>query len=346
MFTGIIKNIGSVIYIKDKEQGKELCLYASTIVESVKKGDSVAINGTCLTAIEVSLEEKFIFFDLWPESIERTTLSRLEKEDKVHLELPLKKKDFLGGHCILGHIDFISQVERITFFKKTNQKKIYFFYPQEFFNLIPLRGSIAIDGISLTITDKTDTTFSVSLIPETLDQTLLNELKEKSKVNIEIDYNSRIVNSEIGNLSFKLDLIKQIRNDWRITFDNGGVIGLYTEGKAFLLTSLRKLTSELFFFLCKLSYNLGLIFDVNQEKYYAPLCVDNKENFELINKFLKNKDKALKELTKISLVTPINISLKESFIFFSVLDERGNTLQKNSWKKLCERFLIPNIVVP
>ena len=198
MYSGIITKTARVISNKGSENGRKL-LVETDICSLVKEGDSVGINGVCLTV--TSFDAKTVSFDVWPESLKRTTLEKLQVDDLVHLELPLKHGEFNGGHNVTGHVDYVAALLERTNVDNSDQVKFWFSLPMALDDLLPLRGSAAVDGVSLTITDRKAGAFSVSLIPETLNRTHLGQLQQGENVNIEVDFNARHIQDSSGILS-------------------------------------------------------------------------------------------------------------------------------------------------
>lgn len=187
MFTGIIRELGKVKSIeKSKEEGKAMIL--DIYINDVKSGDSIAINGTCLTV--VNYNNGIARFELVKESIERTTLGLLREGDIVNIERSLRLDDRLDGHFVLGHVDGIADIIEK---KKDGEQTIMKFkvLDKRLLRHIVEKGSIAVDGISLTIVEVNDDTFTIALIPHTLANTTLGIKGEGDKVNLEIDILSR-----------------------------------------------------------------------------------------------------------------------------------------------------------
>lgn len=152
----------------------------------------MAINGTCLTAI--NKEATYFTVDIMPETFKRTTFSQLAVGDAVNLERAMKLSDRLEGHLVAGHIDTTTRLLQKRVLE--NALILNFQYPTEIQGEIIAKGSIAIDGVSLTVVDVTARTFSVSLIPHTKDQTTLGQLKQGDQVNIETDMIGKYVKKQ------------------------------------------------------------------------------------------------------------------------------------------------------
>jgi len=181
MFTGIIRATSKIK--KTEIKGGSLYLsIAKPAKWSVQVGSSIAVDGACLTVKKIVSGN--MIFEVMPETIEKTYLSG-QIYSNVNLERALKANDFLDGHIILGHIDTVGVIKRIAI---KNSSCIYTFsFPAKFSNLLADKGSIAVDGISLTSINVTKTSFSVSLVNYTLENTTLGEKKKGDLVNLEFD---------------------------------------------------------------------------------------------------------------------------------------------------------------
>lgn len=183
MFTGIIKHLGTVESLIDNGSAKVLNIKVDEIVEGLQLGDSVAINGVCLSV--TSMDSGVLSFDVISESLERTNLRDLSVDDQVNVEFSMRLNDFVGGHLVSGHSDFVSELVEV------DDNRYYFSLPSEFHRYLVVKGSIVINGVSLTVTSVSDGRFSVDLIPSTLKETNFSEFKVSSRVNIEIDMIAR-----------------------------------------------------------------------------------------------------------------------------------------------------------
>ena len=184
MFTGIVEEIGIVRVVTGATATRRLDVTASITLEGSELGASVAINGVCLTVVERRPDG--FAFDVGPETLERTALSRLVVGDRVNLERPLRLGATLGGHLVLGHVDGAAVVTDVTRVEST--ARVRFSLPGA--DLVPLlvpKGSVAVDGVSLTIAALDDSGFEVMLIPHTLEVTNLGRLEPGQVVNIETD---------------------------------------------------------------------------------------------------------------------------------------------------------------
>jgi riboflavin synthase len=184
MFTGIVEEVGSIRAIELSARVARLEIEASVTVEGVDIGGSVAVNGVCLTAIE-RRPDGFIF-EIGPETLARTALRHLAPGDPVNLERPLRFGGALGGHLVLGHVDGVGTVDTVTRVESTARVRVTL--PSR--DLEPLlipQGSVAVDGVSLTVAALGDRSFEVMLISHTLAVTTLGRLTPGQATNIEAD---------------------------------------------------------------------------------------------------------------------------------------------------------------
>lgn len=193
MFTGIIEQPGQITKITPKNTNLLFTIQAENLKN--KLGDSVAINGTCLTVIEI--EKNQFTVEAIPETLKLTNLGKLKEGDLVNLEKPLQAGQTFDGHFVSGHIDFTSQVKSI--YPDGDSTRIFFEIKPGFEKFFALKGSVAVNGVSLTISGITENSFEVSLIPYTLANTNLGKLKKNNQVNIEIDLIARYLERLMGN---------------------------------------------------------------------------------------------------------------------------------------------------
>ena len=184
MFTGIVEEVGTVRELARKGDVTRLAVSAAVACEGSDLGASVAVNGVCLTVVAPAAGE--LVFEMGPETLTRTALGRLATGDRVNLERPLRFGGSLGGHLVLGHVDGIGTVETVTRVESTARVRITLGDPSLAPLLIP-QGSVAVDGVSLTVAALAGTTFEVMLIPHTLAATTLDALVVGQAVNIETD---------------------------------------------------------------------------------------------------------------------------------------------------------------
>jgi riboflavin synthase len=193
MFTGIVEELGRVEAVERSTAGARVRI-ATGIASELSEGDSVAVNGACLTAIEVSGDG--FQADVMNQSLELTTLGELEPGSGVNLELALRAEDRLGGHVVQGHVDGTASVTQVS--EDGFARRVRIELPEELLPYVVERGSIAIEGVSLTIASLDDPEVEVSLIPETLERTTLGELEEGSRLNIECDVLARYVARQLS----------------------------------------------------------------------------------------------------------------------------------------------------
>ena len=183
MFTGIVEEIGTVRRVVSGGTSGSIAIGASTVLEGTRIGDSIAVNGVCLTV--TSLERDGFTADVMPETLRRSNLGSLRSGDQVDLERAMAAEGRFGGHIVSGHIDGVGTI--LSRRQEGNATWITITASPELLRLIVEKGSIAIDGISLTVTQVTDSDFSVSLIPHTGAQTVLLTKGPGSQVNLEND---------------------------------------------------------------------------------------------------------------------------------------------------------------
>jgi riboflavin synthase len=182
VFTGLIEHTGKVTAVDKNDQGAVVRI-ASPLTEQLAHGDSIAVNGVCLTATGFSGDA--FSADVMHESLDRSSLGALEIGADVNLELPLAVGDRLDGHIVQGHVDGLGEVESTT--ESGFARVIRVKTPGDLAKYVVEKGSIAIDGVSLTVSDVGDNWLEVSLIPETLERTTLGNLKAGQHVNLEAD---------------------------------------------------------------------------------------------------------------------------------------------------------------
>lgn len=183
MFTGLIEELGTVKSLQRAQTAFQLTVAADTVLKDVKIGDSIAVNGTCLTVVACGKSE--FTADVMPETVRRTVLSALKPGDTVNLERTMALGDRFGGHIVSGHIDGVGEILQ----KKQDENAVVvkIAAAKPLLRYVIEKGSVAIDGISLTVVACGKTWFSVSLIPHTASATTLGWKKEGDAVNIETD---------------------------------------------------------------------------------------------------------------------------------------------------------------
>jgi len=183
MFTGLIETICTVKSVSRNVESMVLTIDLRTLAEECKTGDSIAINGACLTIAR--LQGGLASFDVSAETLAKSTLGKLRPSSQVNVERSLKASDRFGGHFVLGHVDGTATIEALD--KSGKFADIKFKAKADLLDAIVIKGSIAVDGISLTIAAIDQNSFSVSIIPETLKRTTLGKAKIGDYVNIETD---------------------------------------------------------------------------------------------------------------------------------------------------------------
>lgn len=189
MFTGIVEAIGEVKGLDNLGDRGKLKIYVPW--QDIKLGESISVDGVCLTATKFNTDTSLVEFDIGVETFALTTLKFLKIGQKVNLERAMKLGERVGGHLLLGHIDGIGEVYSIR--EVGNNKELWITYPPNLKEMIAPKGSIGINGVSLTINKKEEDRFSVILIPFTLENTTLKYLKEHDKLNIEVDLFARYI---------------------------------------------------------------------------------------------------------------------------------------------------------
>ena len=188
MFTGLVADLGTVTAVDSTADGVRLNV-KTLLADELKLGDSVAVNGVCLTATSV-LDGAFSA-DVMHESLRRSSLAEVAAGSNVNLELPLRAADRLGGHFVQGHVDGVAVVRSTR--EDGFARIVTFDAPPELLRYIVEKGSITVDGVSLTVSAIDDVSFSVSLIPETLERTTLGTAAPGRPVNLEVDVLAKYV---------------------------------------------------------------------------------------------------------------------------------------------------------
>jgi riboflavin synthase len=189
MFTGIIEEIGIITNIERTANSCKIAISAKKILDDCKLGDSISVNGTCLTVTKRS-DNSFVA-DVMAETIRRTNLETLKSGDKVNLERSLRPSDRLGGHIVAGHVDEVGRI--ISFVPEGIATLMTISVSSDLMRYLAVKGSVCVDGVSLTVTEVTDTSFQVSLIPFTKEITTLGLKQIGDMVNIEADMLARYV---------------------------------------------------------------------------------------------------------------------------------------------------------
>jgi len=194
MFTGLVEEKGKIVRAQPSANGLRLTVEARVVTDGTVIGDSIAVNGTCLTAVSVS--GSMLEFDAVRETVERSTLGDLKPGQPVNLERALRAGARMGGHMVLGHVDGIGVIREI---RKAGGETVFRFEASpEVMRFVVEKGSIAVDGISLTIADYGRDWFSVAVIPHTLGATTLGDRSVGGRVNLETDIIGKYVLKFVG----------------------------------------------------------------------------------------------------------------------------------------------------
>lgn len=190
MFTGIIEEIGEISSITKST----ITIKSKTVLEDAKLGDSIAVNGVCLTIVNLKKDE--FTANVSEETFKITNFSELKSGDFVNLERALSLSSRLGGHLVTGHIDTVGEI--VSIIDKNEFYDLSVKFDKNFENYVVKKGSITINGISLTIADINNNTVSVAIIPHTFNNTILKTLKSKDSVNIEFDILAKYVEKNLS----------------------------------------------------------------------------------------------------------------------------------------------------
>jgi riboflavin synthase len=194
MFTGLIETLGTVERVLTEGAGRRLVVTAPDLAPKMSVSDSLAVNGACLTVVERSSDS--LHFQAGPETLAKTNLGEVKPGDAVNLERPLAVSDRLDGHFVQGHVDGIGRItERV---QQGDWELVWFSCPPELTSQMVSKGSVAVDGISLTLVDVEAGRFSVALIPHTLSHTTLGRKKPGDSVNIETDLLAKYVHKYLS----------------------------------------------------------------------------------------------------------------------------------------------------
>ncbi|MCY3959847.1 MAG: riboflavin synthase [Chloroflexi bacterium] len=183
MFTGIVEDLGRVVHLEDAEGLRRFTLRSDICSDGVRVGDSIAVNGACLTAVSVAANE--ISVEAIPETLRLTNLGQLAVDSLVNLERPLAYGDRIGGHYVQGHVD--ATAELIERQPDGESEVVRFTVPSRLMQYIVSKGFVALDGVSLTVVDPRDATFAVALIPHTIRSVTLGAAPIGYRANLEAD---------------------------------------------------------------------------------------------------------------------------------------------------------------
>ena len=210
MFTGLIEEVGKISAINKKDDGLKIKVECNKILDDIKLGDSVAVNGVCLTV--VNIDKNSLDFEVSNETIKRSNFKFLKINEYVNLERAMTPSSRLGGHIVQGHVDTTGEITSITNLGKHTNIKIKF--PSEYDYLVIEKGSIAIDGISLTINYINENVIDLNIIPHTWENTNLKYRKVGDIVNIEFDILGKYVAKMLNLGKQKEDKLKNLLENW------------------------------------------------------------------------------------------------------------------------------------
>jgi riboflavin synthase len=196
MFTGIVEETGRVAAVQVTPEGARLEIVAPLVAAGARVGDSVAVNGVCLTATEVSEGLARLAFDAVPETLSRTNVGSLRSGDRVNLERPLAVGDRLGGHIVQGHVDGVGRIAALT--PEGSATRVAIAAPEALMRYVVEKGSVAVDGISLTVAGVDGGEFAVAIIPHTWEVTNLSYRRVGDMVNLEVDILAKYVERLMG----------------------------------------------------------------------------------------------------------------------------------------------------
>ncbi len=193
MFTGIIEEVGHIKTIRSISGGKRFNISARTVCENTKKGDSIAVNGVCLTVTEIGTDN--FWTEAVGETLKKTTIDEMKNGTAVNLERALQLQDRLGGHIVQGHVNAVGRITNIT--KLGDNYLLEFNFPYEIRKYIINEGSVAVDGISLTVAEVSNKIIKISVIPHTWQNTNLHDRKIGDRINIESDLLAKYIENMI-----------------------------------------------------------------------------------------------------------------------------------------------------
>ena len=211
MFTGIIEEVGRVTSITNQNENRRLTVAASHLVKELKKGDSIAVSGVCLTAIEITPTS--FGADLAEETWHLTSFSRIQPGALVNLELPMRADGRFGGHIVQGHVDGTGKFLALDEIPGADSYWLRIEIPPDLARYVIFKGSLSIEGISLTIAKVEGTQVTVAVIPHTTEMTNLKSLKPDDPVNLEVDliakYVEKMIRGESSNSSITIERLVQ-----------------------------------------------------------------------------------------------------------------------------------------
>lgn len=212
MFTGIIEEVGKIVGIRHKDGKRRLTVSAPGLAKQLRKGDSIAVSGVCLTAVHVATGS--FGADLAEETWNRTSFSRIKEGALVNLELPMRVDGRLGGHLVQGHVDGTGKFRGLDRIPKADDYWLRIEIPPELARYVIFKGSLSIEGISLTVAKIEGTEVTVAIIPHTAEMTNLTSLKPGDPINLEVDmiakYVEKMMRGESSNSSVTLERLVRL----------------------------------------------------------------------------------------------------------------------------------------
>lgn len=212
MFTGIIVELGKVHEIKNLRNGARLTVHSEKVITDAKIGDSVSVNGVCLTVTDIDRSKGLLSFDLSFETLDKTNLGELRRGSSVNLEPALTLNTRLGGHLVSGHVEGVGTIKKIE--NRGDYIKFEIEAPKNVLKYCIKKGSIAVDGISLTIVDLLPSSFTVVVIPHTAEVTTIGQKRVGDRVNLESDLIAKYVEKFVRrvNETDEESLIEKLKN--------------------------------------------------------------------------------------------------------------------------------------
>ena len=211
MFTGIIEEVGRVTGVSDKNGSRWMTVSCSQVVKELKKGDSIAVSGVCLTAVKITPTS--FSADLAHETWQRTSFSRIKKAALVNLELPMRADGRFGGHIVQGHVDGVGKFVALHKIRGAQDYWLLTEIPPELARYVIFKGSLSIEGISLTVAKIEGVAVTAAIIPHTVKMTNLASLNPGDRVNLEVDmiakYVEKMIRGESQNSSITLERLVQ-----------------------------------------------------------------------------------------------------------------------------------------
>jgi riboflavin synthase len=189
VFTGIVRELGVVVEAEEAQGGRALAVRAPATASQMRVGDSIAIDGCCLTATEVA--DGTIRFQAVPETIARSTLGTLQRNEQVNVEPAIRAGEELGGHYVQGHVDAVGRIRSVEV--EGQGLRVAVEAPEAVLRYCVEKGSVTVDGVSLTVAELVDDAFAVALVPHTLEATTLSALRPGQAVNLEADVLAKYV---------------------------------------------------------------------------------------------------------------------------------------------------------